>query len=406
MKKIAVIGGGPAGMMAAIAAARSGAAVTLYEKNEKLGKKLFITGKGRCNVTNACDTADMFENIVRNRKFLYSALYSFTNEDACRFFEENGLPLKVERGSRVFPRSDHASDVTRTLEKVMRELGVDIRLNFEINKLSDISADAVIVATGGMSYPSTGSTGDGYRFAKEAGHTITELRPSLVPLLIKEDIAASLEGLSLKNVTASFLDEKGKKLYSGFGEMLFTAKGVSGPLILTASSLLAERLSLPVPGVTLSIDLKPALDFEALDKRVQRDLTENRNRDFKNSLSKLLPAKLIPQIVILSGIDPARKANEVTKKERAGLVRLLKNLTMTVTGTEGFGQAVVTAGGVDVKEIDPKTMESRLSPGLYFAGEVLDTDALTGGFNIQLALSAGYLAGKSAAREPVRKTSS
>ena len=415
MKSVAVIGAGPAGMMAAISAAAAGAGVLLIEKNEKAGKKLYITGKGRCNLTNACDIRDFFDSIVSNPRFAYSAIYSFSNQDTINFFEAEGLPLKTERGNRVFPVSDKASDVTKTLERKMRQCKVKVMLRAEVKKVAKneeggfllevktsegkkyLKADSVILAAGGVSYPSTGSTGDGYKFASSFGHSIIEPVPSLVPLTVREGFVKELEGLSLRNVSVTLSGQDPKPLFSSFGEMLFTSRGVSGPLILSASCTASGKLAADERELILSIDLKPALSEKQLDERILRDLNENKNRIFKNSLSKLLPAKMIPVVVARSGIDPGKKVNEITKAERAMLVQLLKGFTLTVTGTEGFSQAVITQGGVNVKEIDPGTMQSKLVPGLFFAGEMIDMDAVTGGFNIQLALSTGHLAGKSAA---------
>ncbi len=396
MKKVAVIGGGPAGMMAAITAASYGAKVTLYEKNEKLGKKLFITGKGRCNLTNACDISSFFENVARNPKFLFSAVNSFTNEDTCTFFEENGLKLKEERGKRIFPLSDKSSDVIKTLEKVLAKNNVEIKLNANITSLDDIDADSIIVATGGLSYPSTGSTGDGYNFAKAIGHEIIKPIASLVPIICKESFIDELEGLSLKNIRA-FVKENEKIIHEDFGEMLFTKNGVSGPLILTISSVIGRKLS-ENKNYTLHLDLKAALSNEQLDARILRDFKENQNKDFKNSLGKLLPNKLIPVIINLSGIDPNKKINLITKEERERLVSLLKDFSLEIDKLEGFNQAVITSGGVNIKEINPKTMESKFKSNIYFAGEVLDVDAYTGGFNIQIAISTGVAAGKAAAQ--------
>lgn len=418
MNRIVIIGGGPAGMMAALAAAGQGAEVTLLEKNEKTGKKLFITGKGRCNLTNACDKEDFFLNIISNGKFLYSAFYQMDNRRVMDCFEQAGCPLKTERGERVFPVSDHSSDVLAALNRQLSKEKVAVCLHTKAEsllyeeakdgetensrkkirgvKLSDgkeLLCDRVIVATGGKSYEATGSTGDGYRFAKEAGHTIREIKPALVPFIVKEKWCTDLQGLSLKNVSVTLKKEK-KKIYEGFGEMLFTHFGVSGPLILSASSFYVKKYwNEPV---TLTIDLKPALSKEQLDKRLLRDFEENKNKQFKNSLDGLLPARLIPVVIEHAGIAPEKKINEVTREERARLAECLKALTMTVIGTGDFKEAIVTQGGVHVKEINPSTMESKLVKGLYFAGEVLDLDALTGGFNLQIAWSTGYLAGQSA----------
>lgn len=408
MKKVIVIGGGAAGMMAACMAAVEGAHVTLLEKNEKTGKKIYITGKGRCNLTNACQREEFLENVITNPKFLYSAFAQLDNQAVMNFFEKAGCRLKTERGDRVFPVSDHSSDVIAALNGELKKTRVQVMLHTEVSELlleegsikgvllSDgkkLHADAVIIATGGRSYESTGSTGDGYRFAKQAGHTIKDLRPSLVPFVVKEEWCKKLQGLSLKNVAVTLKKEK-KKIYEGFGEMLFTHFGVSGPLILSASSFYTAKYN--GQEALLTIDLKPAMDREQLDKRILRDFEENAGKQFKNALDKLLPAKLIPVMVELSGIDPHKKTNEVTKKERSRLLELFKELKLTVNGCRGYGEAIITGGGVNVKEIDPKTMGSRLVNGLYFAGEVMDVDALTGGFNLQIAWSTGALAGKSA----------
>ncbi|MGI6071896.1 MAG: NAD(P)/FAD-dependent oxidoreductase [Lachnospiraceae bacterium] len=398
MRSVTVIGAGPAGMMAAVSAARAGARVTLMEKNEKLGKKLYVTGKGRCNLTNVCDTEDFISHVVNNPKFLYSAVYSFTSADTCVFFEEAGLRLKTERGMRVFPLSGKSSDVIRTFQRLLNDNNVEIRLNTEVKNLKNIQSDAVIIATGGLSYPATGSTGDGYRFAKELGHDIVETVPSLVALNIREDYSARLEGLSLRNVAISVRDEKDKEVYSDFGEMLFTDRGVSGPVILSASAIICRKLSKTPGQYRLCIDLKPAMDERELNTRILKDFERVKNKHFKNALNRLLPLKLIPVILSLSGIDPDKPVNEVTKTERVGLVRLLKNFSMTIEDGEGFDRAVITSGGVDIRHVNPSTMESKLAPGIYFAGEVLDVDALTGGFNIQIALSTGFLAGKAAAK--------
>lgn len=409
MKTIIVIGGGAAGMLAAITAAEQGASVVLLEKNEKLGKKIYITGKGRCNLTNACETEELLKKIVTNRRFMYSALYGFSNEDTIRFFEESGLPVKIERGERVFPVSDKSSDVIQVLEKRLIKAGVTIRFHSEVNRVlteenkvtgvelksgERLLCDACIVATGGLSYASTGSTGDGYTFAKLCGHTVTECYPSLVGLKITEPFAKELEGLSLKNVSLSAKQGK-KELYKDLGELLFTAEGVSGPLVLSASAVITDRLS--QGEVVLSLDLKPGLSKEELNARILRDFEEAKNKQFKNALDKLLPQRLIRVIIALSGISEEKQVNAVTKEERAALVELLKGMPMHVKRTGGFNEAVITRGGVSVKEVNPSTMESKLMGGLYFAGEVLDVDALTGGYNLQIAWSTGYLAGSSAA---------
>ena len=407
MKNVVITGGGPAGMMAAITAARRGFKVTLVEKNEKLGKKLFITGKGRCNITNAGDSEDLFNSIVTNRKFMFSSFNGFSNYDTLGFFDELGLHIKIERGNRVFPESDHSSDVIGALNRELKRLSVDVRLNTEVKdiivndgkatgvvikcsgKESTIQADNVIVATGGNSYQSTGSTGDGYRFARKLGHSVTPILPALVPFNVAEDWESDLQGLSLKNVSIAVLDGK-QEIYSDFGEMLFTHFGVSGPLILSASSFAARRIK--EHPLKLIIDLKPALSQEQLDERILRDFDEEKNKAFKNSLDKLLPKKMIPVIVRLSDIDGNKKVNEITKQERQRLVSLIKGLELTLTGLRGFNEAIITQGGINVREINPTTMESKLVKNLYFAGEVLDVDALTGGFNLQVAWSTGYAA--------------
>ena len=408
MGKVVVIGGGAAGMAAAIGAAEAGHQVALYEKNEKLGKKLYITGKGRCNVTNGCDTEELFSHMVTNGKFLYSAIYGFSNFDMMGLLEACGCSLKVERGNRVFPVSDKSSDVISALERRLRELNVTVHLNEPVKELvfsggacsgvvlekggKHIPADAVIVATGGPSYPATGSTGDGYRFAEAAGHTVTALSPALVPFVCLEDDVKSLQGLSLKNIEVTVYDGK-KVLWKEFGEMLFTHFGVSGPVVLSASSFAAKAIKKnPLP---MDIDLKPALSKEQLDARILRDFEEAKNKQFKNSLVHLFPSKLIPVMVERSGIDPEKKVNEVTAKERERLVDITKAFRVTLTGLRGFNEAIITQGGVSVKEVNPSTMESKKMPGLFWAGEVLDLDGVTGGFNLQIAWSTGMLAGRS-----------
>lgn len=407
MSKVIVVGGGAAGMMAAIAAAQNGHQVELLEKNEKLGKKLFITGKGRCNLTNAGDMDTLFASVVENPRFLYSAFYGFSNEQTMAFFEERGLKLKTERGDRVFPYSDHSSDVIRVLSGELERLGVSVLLHSEVKEICAkddrflevllqngraIPGDACIVATGGRSYPSTGSTGDGYRFARTLGHPVTECIPSLVPLEVKEWYAKELQGLSLRNVNVCVLDGK-KKLYEEFGEMLFTHFGVSGPVILSASSIIGK--SLRKKELTLKIDLKPALSAEQMDQRILREFEKNRNKQFKNAAESLFPAKLRPVMLELSQIPPEKKVHEISRAERRHFAGLIKDFRMTLTGLRGFSEAIITKGGVSVKAVDPKTMESRRVKGLYFAGEVLDLDALTGGFNLQIAWSTGYMAGSS-----------
>ncbi len=445
MSRVIVIGGGAAGMMAALAAAGCGHRVTIFEKNEKLGKKLFITGKGRCNVTNASDVEELLAHIPRNKKFLYSAFYALDSFALMDFLEGEGLPLKTERGNRVFPQSDKSSDVIRTLERALKKRGVEVCLNTEVAEIflegnpsvrgdiarkgreafavgdgldkkqdmtigeglendspllggvilgkraggKKVPADAVIVATGGISYPSTGSTGDGYRFARESGHRLEGRSPSLVPFVAGEDYICQMQGLSLRNVELS-LERQGKELYRDFGELLFTHFGLSGPLVLSASSQIS---GMDLSGLTGKIDLKPALSEKQLDDRVLRDFGGNQNSLFKNSLGKLLPAKMIPVLVSLSGISPEKKVNEVTREERRRLVGLMKAFPFTVEGLRGYNEAIITRGGVSVKDVNPATMESRMVPGLYFAGEVLDVDGMTGGYNLQIAWSTGYLAG-------------
>lgn len=407
MNKCIVIGGGAAGMMAALAAADGAWQVELLEKNEKLGKKIYITGKGRCNVTNDCEPDTFFANVVSNPKFLYSAYYSFDNTQVIQLLEQNGCPLKVERGNRVFPVSDHSSDIIRTLQNALVKKNVKISLHTEVKNLliedgcvcgveltdgRKISADAVVVATGGISYPSTGSTGDGYRMAEDCGHHMIDVKPALVPFTVKENWPLSLQGLALKNVEVTLKDDK-KEIYTGFGEMLFTHFGISGPLILSASSYYCKKYF--GKEVQLSLDLKPALTMEQLDKRILRDFEEKKNKQLKNALDGLLPSKLIPVIIQLAQIPAEKYVHDITKEERQILVGLLKNLPLTVTGTRPFTEAIITQGGISVKDINPSTMESKLIKNLYFAGEVLDLDAMTGGFNLQIAWSTGYLAGMS-----------
>lgn len=406
MSKVLVVGGGAAGMFASVWAARSGHEVLLFEKNDRLGRKLFITGKGRCNITNACeDIETLFSSVISNSKFLYSGFYGFTNQDAIAFFEELGVRTKVERGDRVFPESDHSSDVIRALEREMEHQGVQVYLKSPVKRLQiedgkvtgivlqsgqKIAGDACIVSTGGLSYPITGSTGDGFEFAKKAGHKVTECLPSLVPMEAEESWVSELMGLSLRNVTVQIYDGK-KKLYDDFGEMLFTHYGVSGPLVLSASSYIGKKLK--DHPLKMVIDLKPALSREQLDKRVLRDFDANQNRQFHNAVGGLFPAKLVPVIIKLSGIAPDKKVNVISKEERAHLVDLIKHLELTLTDLRDYNEAIITKGGVKVKEIDPGTMESKLVSGLYFVGEVLDLDALTGGFNLQIAWSTAYAAG-------------
>lgn len=404
MSRVLIVGAGAAGMYAAVWAARNGQEVRVFEKNEKAGKKLFITGKGRCNLTNACDVEDLFEAARSNPKFLYSSFYTHTNQDVIDFFEELGMKTKTERGGRVFPASDHSSDVIRTLEQEMKRLKVELRLNCRVEKICQENGkftgvlladgtmetgDACIVATGGMSYPSTGASGDGYRFAGEMGHAITELKPSLVPIQTEEEWVPQLMGLSLRNVELKVLDGK-RQLFCEMGEMLFTHYGVSGPLVISASADVGARLE--QRKLKLSVDLKPALSEERLDQRILRDFQEQKNKQFKNSLGKLLPSKLIPVIVKLSEIPPEKKINEISREERGRLVYLIKHLEMTAVNLRGWNEAIITKGGVSVREIDPGTMESRKIKNLYFVGEVLDLDAVTGGFNLQIAWSTAYAA--------------
>ena len=396
-------------MMAAYAAAESGHAVTLLEQNEKLGKKLFITGKGRCNLTNASDMEQLFANVVSNRKFLYSAFYSYDNEQVISFFESHGMPTKTERGNRVFPVSDHSSDVIAALSAALREQHVEVFLHTKVKRLllekrdeekrvtgveladhTKMHADAVIVATGGISYPSTGATGDGYRMAEESGHKMVSPTPALVPMEMKEPWVRDLQGLSLRNVRMSVTRGK-KKLYEDFGEMLFTHFGVSGPLVLSASGCIPAKAF--DQELSMTIDLKPALDVEQLDHRILREFDEMKNKQFKNSLGHLLPAKMIPVMIALSGIDPDTKVNEISREQRQNLLHLFKNMPLTITGLRDFKESIITKGGVSVKDINPSTMESKLVQGLYFCGEVLDLDALTGGYNLQIAWSTGHLAG-------------
>ena len=409
MAKVIIIGGGAAGMIAAYSAALTSKQVILLEKNEKLGKKIFITGKGRCNLTNASDMNTVMENVVSNKRFLFSAFKNFTNKDIMNLVENNGTKLKIERGNRVFPVSDHSSDIIRSLENAIRDLHVDIRLNTKVDELiiendrcigvvigkNKIMADAVIVATGGMSYQATGSDGDGYRFAKEAGLSVSKLYPSLVPFNIEGERIKALQGLSLKNIHAYIYNDK-KLVYDEFGEMLFTHFGVSGPVIISASAVIGNK---NIKGYRLSIDLKPALDDEKLDERILRDFAEQKNKSLKNSLNKLFPAKLIDEVIYQSKLDPDKKVNLLTKEERHSLVHATKNLEYVISSTRGFNEAIITKGGVEVSQINPKTMESKKIKGLFFAGEVLDLDAFTGGYNLQIAWSTGFAAGEGAGNE-------
>ena len=405
---ILVVGGGAAGLMAAGTAAENGARVTLFETNEKVGRKLFITGKGRCNVCNNCDAQTVLQNVPVNPRFLYSALDCFSPTDVMAFFEAHGVPLKTERGNRVFPVSDKSADIIDALFTWVKRLGVTIiqktveQLEIRDGSIVGVRAhaklyegDRVIIATGGASYPQTGSTGDGYRFAKQAGHTVVPPNPSLVPLVEAGDICRELMGLSLRNVQVTVF-ENNKKIFSEFGEMLFTHFGLSGPLILSASAHMRHFGS---KEYRVEIDLKPALDEKTLDKRLLSDFDKHKNSDFINALGDLLPRKLIPVVVRLSRIDPHAKVNSITKAQRGSLLHTLKHFSVSVSGKRPIAEAIVTTGGVSVREVSPKTMESKKCAGLYFAGEVLDIDAYTGGFNLQIAWSTGRLAGLSAAQK-------
>ncbi|SDL01099.1 hypothetical protein SAMN05216497_104122 [Clostridium cochlearium] len=402
MKKVIVIGGGPAGMMAAITAADK-YKVFLIERNEKLGKKLFITGKGRCNVTNKKDISDFFDYIPGNPEFLYSSLYTFTNENTIEFFNSRNTPLKTERGDRVFPKSDKSSDIIKALEKELEDKGVKIMLNSPVRDIKvknnlihsvilqnglEIEGDYFIIATGGASYPQTGSTGDGYKFASKVGHKISNIKPALVPLEIEDPWVKNLQGLSLKNVELKIINSKSKEVYKDFGEMLFTHFGISGPIVLSSSRYVKEN-----EDQYAVLNLKPALTFEELDKRIQKDFNKYINKDFKNSLNDLLPKKLIDTIIKLSNIPEDKKVNSITKEERRNLCSLIQNLKMKIKGFRPIKEAIVTSGGINVDEINPSNMQSKIIPNLHFAGEVIDVDGYTGGFNIQIAFSTGYLAG-------------
>ncbi len=404
MSKVLVIGGGAAGMMAAYAAGMCGHEVTLLEQNEKLGKKIYITGKGRCNFTNASPLEEIMQAVVSNPKFLYSAFYTFSNDAVMDFFENQGMPYKIERGNRAFPVSDHASDVIRALERAMKEQDVRIRLHTQVRELlieddkatgvlltdgGKIMADSLILATGGLSYPTTGSTGDGHTMAKNSGHKIVTPRPALVPLTTKEEYILRMQGLSLKNVSLKIKDEK-RVIYDAFGEMLFTHFGVSGPLVLSASSVLSRHFPREYQAY---IDLKPVLSEEVLNERLLREFSERPNQHIKAVFQQLLPAKMIPVMIELSQISMDKPVNAITKEERRRLVGLFKAFPFTITGTRGFKEAIITQGGVSVKDIDPATMESKRIKDLYLVGELLDLDALTGGYNLQIAWSTGYLAG-------------
>ena len=408
VRRVAVIGAGAAGMMAAITAAEAGASVTLFERNDRVGKKLRITGKGRCNVTNNCDNNEFLSNVPTNPRFLYASLSRFSTADTVAFFESAGVPLKTERGKRVFPISDRAADIVSAMERRCREAGVEIvhrrvrGLIIDNGRIvglrygeNEDNFDAVIVCTGGRSYSMTGSDGDGYRFATEAGHTVTPLHPSLVPIVAEGKLCASLQGLSLKNVSLSIkMIQSGKTVYEDFGEMLFTHYGLTGPLVLSASAHLSDI----TPGkYEAVIDLKPALDEKTLDARILSDFSKYQNRDLINALDDLLPQKMIAPYIGLCGIDPRKKVNSITREEREKMVQVLKGIHIKLVGFRPIEEAIVTRGGVSVKEVDPKTMQSKLVEGLYFAGEVLDVDAYTGGFNLQIAFSTATVAGSSAA---------
>lgn len=413
--ELIVIGAGAAGMMAAVSASLNGipgAKIVVLERNEKPGKKMYITGKGRCNLTNACEIEELFLNIPRQAKFLYSAFYTFSNEQVIEFFESAGVKTKVERGNRVFPVSDHASDVIGALKRMMDRLGIRVEYHARVRQIltrdgavsgvklengSVYEAGRVLIATGGMSYPTTGSSGDGYALAQSVGHTVTELRPSLVPFNVADEDVVSMQGLAPKNVRVQICDPLRPKkiLFEGFGEMLFTHFGVSGPLMLSASSVVNDQIA--KGALTLLIDWKPAISEAQLDKRILKDFEENQNKQFKNALSGLAPAKLLPVLIHRSGIPEEKKVHEITREERQSLLRCLKAFSVTLTGLRDFNEAIITRGGIRLKEVNPSTMESKLVSGLMFAGEVLDLDAFTGGFNLQIAWSTGYLAGLSAA---------
>lgn len=409
--KVAVIGAGASGLMAAYAAASNGNDVTVFEKNEKCGKKIYITGKGRCNLTNAVSPQEFLQNVVNNSKFLTGAIYSFSSEDTMSLFESGGLQLKIERGNRVFPVSDKASDVTKCLENLCKNAGVKFKFNTKVDKIevlnstvsdiivnnSAISFDKVIVCTGGVSYPLTGSTGDGLKFAEECGHDIVEVKPALCGLNLKGKYFSEMQGLALKNVGVTVYYGE-KKIHNLFGELLFTHFGVSGPLILTVSSFINK---LDLNRVKLSIDLKPALTEEQLDDRILRDFATSPNKSIGILLKGLLPSSIIGEVLKRSGIDFNKKVNSVSRNERAALLTIIKKFDMLISSLRTFDEAIITSGGVDVKQINPKTMESKLIKGLYFCGEVLDVDALTGGFNLQIAFSTGYAAGNSIKLEEV-----
>ncbi len=425
MRKVCVIGGGAAGLMAAYAAAQNGHEVILFEKNEKLGKKIYITGKGRCNFTNDVSAEEFLQNVVRGKKFLTGAIYSFSPQKTINFFENYGLSVKIERGNRAFPSSDHASDVTKTLEKACKSVGVKIKLAEKVEKITTIMPDIIpmsdivrttssdkiamsrvakvvtnlgeypcdeaIIATGGISYPSTGSTGDGYLFAKNVGLSVTDLKPGLCGLSLSGDFFKNLQGLALKNVTLTIKNSE-KKIFEEFGELLFTHFGISGPIVLSASSIINR---LPLEKLQVFLDLKPALDTQTLDKRILRDFDKYKNKKVANALLELLPQKMIDCVLLSSKISPEKSVNVITKEERGRLVACLKALPMQINSLRGFEEAIITSGGIDLSEVNPKTMESKKVKGLRFCGEVLDVDAFTGGFNMQIAFATGYAAGNS-----------
>lgn len=404
MSRVAVIGGGPAGIMAAAAAARNGHSTVLLEKNEKLGKKLFLTGKGRCNITNGCDVEDFFASIPRNPKFLYSALYGFCNDDIVKIINANGVPTKTERGKRVFPVSDKSSDVIKALKCYLNDSGAETRLNARVSEIKKTDRgfeltvneeseayDAVVICAGGASYPSTGSDGSGYALARSLGHTVTDIKPSLIPLAAVEKWPCELAGLSLKNVTLRAYNKKNKLMYEELGEMLFAHFGVSGPLVLSASSRIADDPA----GALLTIDMKPGLTHEELDRRILRDFEKYQRKQLINALGDLLPARMIPVVVELSSVPAQTQVSSVTRQMREKLVNTLKRIPLTVDHALPVEEAIITRGGINVKEIDPSTMESKLLKGLYFAGEIIDVDGYTGGFNLQIAYSTGVLAGRS-----------
>ena len=405
MKKVVIIGAGAAGMMAASVAADRGLDVTLVEKNNRVGRKILITGKGRCNITSDCEIEELIENVPTNGKFLYSAFYTFTNTDVIDMFNNLGVKTKTERGKRVFPESDKAHDIANALEKQIRNKNVKIILNAEVNNIvsknnkvekiilnnkQELKCDSVIIATGGLSYPLTGSTGDGYKFAKSLGHTITDIKPSLIGMEVQEKFVSELEKLALRNIAITVYNSKNKKIYDDFGELEFTKYGLDGPVIKSASCRMKDTTK---ENYKIIVDLKPALDEEKLDKRIQKDFQKYTNKKFEKALDDLLPKKLIPVIIKLSEIDPELAVHQISKEQRKNLVNLLKNLTFTLKRYRPIGEAIITSGGVKISEINSSTMESKLVEGLFFAGEVIDVDAYTGGFNLQIAFSTGYLAG-------------